>query len=76
MISRPSRNRHCSCGAEAPSMPEGRAERTVEATRAHARACASRAESMDGAEHRASIEAVVAGSGSRCGEHDDDLPWW
>jgi hypothetical protein len=41
-------------------MPEGHAERGVEATRAHAMR-ARHAESMDGAEHRASIEPMMAG---------------
>jgi hypothetical protein len=41
-------------------MPEGRAERGVEATRAHAMR-ARHAESIDGAEHHASIEPVMAG---------------
>ena len=42
-------------------MPEGPAERGVEATRARARASARHAESMDGAEHSGSIEPVMAG---------------
>ena len=42
-------------------MPEGPAERGVEATRAHARAGARHAESIDGAEHSGSIESVMAG---------------
>ena len=42
-------------------MPEGPAERGVEATRARARTSARRAESIDGAEHGGSIESVMAG---------------
>src|ERR1700681_3282903 len=42
-------------------MPEGPAERGVEATRARARAGARHAESIDGAEHSGSIEPVMAG---------------
>jgi hypothetical protein len=42
-------------------MPEGPAERGVEATRARARAGARHAKSIDGAEHSASIEPVMAG---------------
>jgi hypothetical protein len=42
-------------------MPEGPAERGVEATRARARTSARRAESIDGAEHSGSIESVMAG---------------
>jgi len=42
-------------------MPEGPAERGVEAARARSRASAHRAESMDGAEHSGSIEPVMAG---------------
>jgi hypothetical protein len=42
-------------------MPEGPAERGVEATRAWARASARHAESMDGAEPSGSIERVMAG---------------
>src|SRR5438046_7280403 len=42
-------------------MPEGPAERGVEATRARARAGARHAKSIDGAEHSGSIERVMAG---------------
>jgi hypothetical protein len=42
-------------------MPEGPAERGVEANRARARAGARHAESMDGGEHSGSIERVMAG---------------
>ena len=48
---RPSRKRHCLRYAEAQSMPEGPAERGVEATRARL-VRARHAESMDGAEHK------------------------
>jgi hypothetical protein len=41
-------------------MPEGPAERGVEATQARARAGACHAESIDGAEHSGSIEPVMA----------------
>jgi hypothetical protein len=60
-ISRPSRKRHRSRCAEAQSMPDGPAERGVDATRARARASARHAESIDGAEHSGSIETVMAG---------------
>ncbi len=42
-------------------MPKGPAERGVEATRAHGRAGARHAKSIDGAEHSGSIELVMAG---------------
>jgi hypothetical protein len=42
-------------------MPEGPAERGVEATRARTRTSARHAESIDGAEHSGSIEAMMAG---------------
>ena len=42
-------------------MPEGPAERGVEATPARARASARHAESIDGAEHSGNIEPVMAG---------------
>jgi hypothetical protein len=68
MTNRPSRKRHCSRGAEAPSMPEGHAERGGEASHAPGRARARHAESIDGAEHRASIAVVMAGPhAAECG---------
>ena len=54
-------------------MPEGPAERGVEAIRPHARASARHAESMDGAEHRASLEPVMAGPRSRMGHLSDGV---
>ena len=42
-------------------MPEGPAERGVEATQVRARARARHAESVDGAEPSGSIERVMAG---------------
>jgi hypothetical protein len=60
-ISRPSPKRHGSRCAEAQSMPEGPAERGVEATRARAGAGARQAESIDGAERSGSIGPVMAG---------------
>jgi hypothetical protein len=58
--SRPSRKRDRSRCAEAPSMPEGPAERGVEATRAGGRGSARHAERIDGAERSGSIGPVMA----------------
>jgi hypothetical protein len=58
--SRPSHQGDRSRWAEAPSMPEGPAERGSKPFE-RARASARHAESIDGAEHSGSIEAVMAG---------------
>ena len=58
---RPSRKHRHVRGVTARSMPEGPARRGVGANRARIHASAREAESIDGAERRESIDAVMAG---------------